>query len=135
MRCASMSPLPGERTASSYRCCATTLRPGTNCVRSWDGTGTRPTLMPCGDFSLSTSGQVRWGRTPSQGIFHPKVFLFHHGERITALVGSANLTQGGFLRNVEAIVRLSGTAGELEGLVQFFEGEWDQAEIVDEANL
>jgi HKD family nuclease len=80
-------------------------------------------------------GKIRWGRTPSQGIFHPKVFVFHHRERITALVGSANLTRGGFDRNTEATVRLAGTAGELGSLVQFFEREWSQGTLIDEGNL
>jgi hypothetical protein len=37
-------------------------------------------------------------------LFHPKVFIFHRQEQPIAWVGSANLTSGGFLNNVEGVL-------------------------------
>lgn len=85
---------------------------------------------------LSASpGQIRWGCTPCLGIFHPKVFLFHHEDRITAIVGSANLTRQAFLCNVEVTMRLCGTADELSQLVLFFAAQWQLAEEINIESL
>lgn len=79
---------------------------------------------------------IRWGLAPPRpGIFHPKLFYFHSRMRDTALVGSANLTGGGFRNNVEATVCLSGDRKQLKRLVQFFETQWEQARGVNEQNL
>src|SRR5262249_12579431 len=80
-------------------------------------------------------GHIRWGTTPSTGIFHPKVYLFHRGDRLTALVGSANLTRGGFTHNTEATIQLSGSASEVKGLMQFLKAEWKRAVPVTAENL
>lgn len=43
------------------------------------------------------------------GTFHPKIYAFRSGDRVAAIVGSANFTQGGLGRNHEASVCLTGT--------------------------
>lgn len=43
------------------------------------------------------------------GTYHPKVFCFRSGDRVSAIVGSANFTRGGLGKNVEAVVELTGT--------------------------
>ncbi len=43
-------------------------------------------------------------------VFHPKVYLFRAGREFSLLVGSSNLTDGGFEKNREANILLSGTA-------------------------
>src|SRR5437660_475703 len=40
-----------------------------------DGHATHPDAVR--RLLAAAPGQVRWGRTPPQGIFHPKLFLFH----------------------------------------------------------
>jgi len=42
--------------------------------------------------------------------FHPKVYLARNGSHCVAIVGSSNLTKGGLNSNVEACVRIEGTA-------------------------
>ena len=37
----------------------------------------------------------------TDGVFHPKLYLFHGGDGWSAIVGSANFTNGGFRRNEE----------------------------------
>jgi hypothetical protein len=58
----------------------------------------------------STGVRVRIAN-PSRGTFHPKVYVARRGDRIRALVGSANLT-GGLITNVEAAVLLDGSIDE-----------------------
>jgi len=40
----------------------------------------------------------------TDGVFHPKVYVFKSGNRYTSIIGSANLTQGGFENNTEACI-------------------------------
>lgn len=58
----------------------------------------------------------------ARASYHPKVYLARHGDRTTAVVGSANLT-GGLIANHEAVVTLAGptSASPLDDL-------WDRAE-------
>src|SRR5262249_6359994 len=98
-----------------------------------DFAGTDPVAVE--RLLAAAPGQIRWGCRPCSGIFHPKVFLFHHDNLITAIVGSANLTRQAFLCNVEATIRLCGTANELSQLVQFFGAQWHLAEEVNTENL
>ena len=46
------------------------------------------------------------------GVFHPKVYGFKSGKQAFALVGSANFTNGGFLKNEEAAVAVVGKVDE-----------------------
>lgn len=57
----------------------------------------------------------------SRGTYHPKVYCFRSGERIAAVVGSANFTRGGLGNNLEAAVELSGTIHDpaLADLLEF----------------
>ncbi|MBI1944638.1 MAG: hypothetical protein HYS27_03020 [Deltaproteobacteria bacterium] len=50
---------------------------------------------------------------PSKGTFHPKLYLARRGDRISAVVGSANLT-GGLVNNVEMAIRMQGEMRERE---------------------
>lgn len=50
---------------------------------------------------------------PSKGTFHPKLYLARRDDRISAVVGSANLT-GGLLNNVEVAIRMHGEMRERE---------------------
>jgi hypothetical protein len=44
--------------------------------------------------------------------FHPKIYLFSRGDRFDAIIGSSNLTRGGFERNLEANVHVSGSTND-----------------------
>jgi hypothetical protein len=55
------------------------------------------------------------------GIFHPKVFLFHRADSSTAWIGSANLTDGGFIRNVEVVWEVS----PADAVSAWFDNLWD----------
>jgi len=43
-------------------------------------------------------------------IYHPKVYLAQVADRVVALIGSSNLTEGGLRRNTEVNVVIEGTA-------------------------
>ena len=58
-------------------------------------------------------------------IFHPKYYLFH-GEKTVCWVGSANLTKGGFGRNVELIHEFDLTRKEDQ---EWFECLWADLEV------
>jgi hypothetical protein len=52
-------------------------------------------------------GNIRFAKS-TNGVFHPKAFLFTHPDRRwTALIGSANLTNGGFNLNEEVALFIS----------------------------
>jgi HKD family nuclease len=40
---------------------------------------------------------------PSETLFHPKLYLFHHADKSVAWIGSANLTRPGFQQNEELV--------------------------------
>jgi HKD family nuclease len=50
---------------------------------------------------------------PTGGTYHPKVYVARTGDRVDAIVGSANLTNG-LVANVEMATRLSGEMREPE---------------------
>jgi phosphatidylserine/phosphatidylglycerophosphate/cardiolipin synthase-like enzyme len=43
---------------------------------------------------------------------HSKLYYFEHGGQFTALIGSANITYGGLVRNEELSVRITGRVGD-----------------------
>ena len=47
--------------------------------------------------------------TPNAGIFHPKIYLFRTGERVTIVTGSSNLTQHGWVVNDEVSIAIKTT--------------------------
>lgn len=59
-------------------------------------------------------------------IFHPKIYVCREGERVSAIVGSANFTRGGLRTNVETAVLLSGESTEpvLRDLSETFDRHW-----------
>jgi HKD family nuclease len=62
-------------------------------------------------LSMAAAAGVKIGLlNPGSGqTYHPKLYLGHRGTRISAVVGSANLT-GGLVNNVEAACYLEGSA-------------------------
>ena len=51
----------------------------------------------------------------SEGLFHPKLFLFTSGDRYALLLGSSNFTYGGFFSNVEANCLIEGSLTDGSG--------------------
>lgn len=67
----------------------------------------------------------------SYPLFHPKLFLFHKKDRVTAWVGSANLTRCGFEQNSELVSEIVDDGS----FVRWFEDRWaglksDPSEII-----
>ncbi len=63
---------------------------------------------------------------PSPGTYHPKVYLGRRGDRLSALIGSSNLT-GGLVVNVEAATWIEGrvTDPQLSRLWGWARGLWE----------
>ena len=59
----------------------------------------------------------------ANSIFHPKLFAFKFPSFSIAVVGSANLTGGGLIRNSEVAVQIRGATGET--LEQGLDTTWD----------
>jgi PLD-like domain len=59
-------------------------------------------------FIRRFKGYVRIAAPPSRALFHPKVYLFLRRRGFDALIGSSNLTRGGFESNIEVNVVVSG---------------------------
>ncbi|MGX0891109.1 HKD family nuclease [Pseudomonas sp. ADAK2 TE3594] len=49
----------------------------------------------------------------SSSAFHPKIYAFQRGEKYSVVVGSANLTRGGFYGNYEASTLIDDLGGEM----------------------
>lgn len=49
---------------------------------------------------------------PENRMLHSKVYYFRTGNQYTAIVGSANLTEGGLISNDEFSIKLQGTLGD-----------------------
>lgn len=66
-------------------------------------------------------------REVEDGTFHPKVYVFRTGSKFDAIVGSANLTRGGFGPNLELDVHLHGVTSDrvFRELVAFVEAQAD----------
>lgn len=80
-----------------------------------DAVTNRPTLERLQElekqFWKKLQVQVFWNE--SGGLFHPKIFHFEYPDgRQTIIVGSGNLTPGGFRENFEAYSILRSAAGE-----------------------
>ncbi len=66
----------------------------------------------------------------STGYFHPKVYVVNEAKRleedILAVVGSSNLTAGGFKRNIEANIVLKGRKidSPIKEVLNFLKGLW-----------
>ncbi len=84
------------------------------------------------DFIGSRS--VRYMR-PNGRLFHPKAYVFWHGNTITAIVGSHNLTASAFEgHNVEASLMYSGKSTEpaLRDIASFIEQSWAEAHRIED---
>jgi HKD family nuclease len=69
----------------------------------------------------------------SVGTFHPKVMVGCQGERVRAVVGSANLTSAAFSKNAELGVVLNGkpTDEAISDIIQFIDRSWERATPLD----
>jgi HKD family nuclease len=67
-----------------------------------DGNWSQPTALR----SLAGFADVRIASDLGR-IFHPKVFIFRSPHESIGWVGSANLTTGGFVRNVEGVIEVA----------------------------
>ena len=82
---------------------------------------------------------ARWVRVRKSvdGTFHPKLYVFERRASYDAIIGSSNLTQGGFNTNVESNVHLSGSTSDklFAQLLGFIEEARSEAEIMTPAEL
>ena len=75
---------------------------------------------------------------PDGRLFHPKIYLFQTGERVSAVIGSHNLTASAFDgHNVEASVLIEGDASApaFRDLLLYIKKAWDRAEVIDEESF
>lgn len=80
---------------------------------------------------LHAAGQLRLVRS-TQGLFHPKLYIFHLPDRIIVWVGSANFTNSGFYSNTEAVAQFEQNTQSAE---DWFAERWKEQEGQDTARL
>ncbi len=70
-------------------------------------------------------------------LFHPKVYFFRMPGQVAAVLGSHNLTDAAFEKNIEASVLVTGDGTEkmFGDLGRFLERMWEQARPIDAAFL
>jgi HKD family nuclease len=86
---------------------------------------------------LTPVPEARW-MPPDGRLFHPKVYLFQTGDRMSALIGSHNLTAGAFDGvNIEAGVLIEGNASEpaLRDLLRYAKKAWAGSKVIDKENF
>jgi HKD family nuclease len=76
----------------------------------------------------------------TSGIYHPKVYLFYNDKyNWECLIGSANLTIGGFSSNTEVMLQISNEDRDCDvvfnDLVDCMEGYWNRSEKMTEEYL
>jgi len=73
--------------------------------------------------------QIRYFTSP---LFHSKLYIF--GDRV-ALIGSANLTQSGILRNREVCITINSEDNRFDKILSLYQSYWSQAEVLDADRL
>lgn len=73
----------------------------------------------------------------SEGTFHPKLAIGRKGKAVRVIMGSSNLTTGGFSTNTELNLLVEGEVAdsELRKFLAFFERTWATGSPLDEAWL
>lgn len=82
--------------------------------------------VPYGEKSLESGGL----RAPT--FFHPKVYAYDGDGTLTIVSASANLTEGGLIRNTEQFMSWSGTPSDAiaEDFDRWWSAMWDRATVV-----
>lgn len=79
------------------------------------------------DFKYSDNVKIYKGKY----TFHPKIYVFYNITRYTAIIGSANLTNGGMFNNDECAVLLTKEDGVLlKDILKILEEYFDKAKII-----
>lgn len=79
------------------------------------------------DFIYSDNVKIYKGKY----TFHPKIYVFYNITRYTAIIGSANLTNGGMFNNDECAVLLTKENGVLlKDILKILEEYFDKAKII-----
>ena len=83
--------------------------------------------------ALDRLGEIARLRLPraDTAMFHPKVYIFRKNKRVTALVGSANLTLRGFAMNTEVICE----AKQPLDVSQWFDQRWRECGKLDQSRI
>ena len=100
-------------------------------VVGWDFAGTDPRFLRA--FRQSLRVPLRGGGS----TFHPKAYLFIRGARFDAIVGSSNLTRGGFGSNVELSLHIAGSVRErcFRSIDGYIQRQWDAAREVSALDI
>lgn len=76
--------------------------------------------------------KVYMGAEDAECTMHPKIYLFEGRQGTTAIVGSANMTHGGFEDNWEMSALISGQGVDWEkNLVEWIQDRFDDGDIVE----
>ena len=80
---------------------------------------------------------IQYNKNKSTDIFHPKAYLFYNkgGLKWAAIIGSSNLTNGGFARNKECNVLLTSETDDKEILISvknMIENYWQLSDLLTE---
>jgi hypothetical protein len=100
-------------------------------VVGWDFEGTHPKFLR--ELRLSLRVMPRGGGV----TFHPKAYLFIQDGKFDAIVGSSNLTRGGFSGNVELNLRISGATNEryFGDIDRYIQRQWDGSREISKLEI
>ena len=88
--------------------------------------------------SFANSKTVRFILQP-EGVFHPKVYLFHAGKAWTLIVGSANFTRGALTKNSEVMIEVNSSDTSDDAMktdtTRLIQSYWNSAQEVTDADV
>ncbi|MBU1643980.1 MAG: hypothetical protein KKA62_04325 [Nanoarchaeota archaeon] len=101
------------------------------------------------DFKTTQSGALRKLKNdlninirvfkPKKGIYHPKFWVFQKSKKITIVIGSSNISESAFKKNIEVNLCIDGTKEEqiLKETLEYFESLWygEESYEIDEDYL
>jgi len=83
--------------------------------------------------------EYRSSGTEEELNFHPKMYIFKNNDKVRIIIGSSNLTGGGFLSNVESCLAIEGEYEDriIGEILNYFEKLWNssKAKYVSEDDI
>ncbi|MEK6833123.1 MAG: phospholipase D-like domain-containing protein [Nanoarchaeota archaeon] len=69
--------------------------------------------------------------------FHPKLYIFYNGDKVSIIIGSSNITRGGLINNIEANLFIESEKDDdlVKNIMDYFNILWGDSLIPDDIEL